>query len=209
MDCVFLSEQQVRDLSDEYFKNDAKKLKNIINNIMRKFDGVISDMDEYYSVGSEYFCRALQEYDGSGNFNGFLSMVLKKKLYAALTTSNRQKRADIRVKVKKDGTKEIIFYPTLSLDEKVKDHNGETRTLGEVVPSPFNIDREVFGGDRSYVSKDVRNYLDALPRKTRKIFVLLNDGYEQDEVCEMLHISRNDFNNRMKTASSYEYTKRI
>lgn len=209
MDCVFLSEQQVRDLSDEYFKNDAKKLKNIINNIMRKFDGVISDMDEYYSVGSEYFCRALQEYDGSGNFNGFLSMVLKKKLYAALTTSNRQKRADIRVKVKKDGTKEIIFYPTLSLDEKVKDDNGDTRTLGEVVQSPFDIDKEAFKGDGSYYSKGVRNYLESLPKKTRRIFILLNDGYDQDEVCEMLHISKNDFNNRMKIASSYEYTKQI
>lgn len=209
MDCVFLSEQQVNKLSEEYFRDDAKKLKSIINNILKKFNGVILDMDEYYSVGSEYFCEALAKYNGVGNFNGYLSMVLQRKLYSTLTTENRQKRADVRVKVKKDGTKEVIFYSTLSIDDKTSGDSGESCTLSEVIPSSFNMEEEIFKVDGSCLRREVRNYLDSLPKKTRKIFILLNDGYRQDEVCRILHITRKDFNNRMKTASSYEYTKRI
>ena len=37
MECKYLNEQDVIRISEEYYKNDRKKLKHIINNVLRKF----------------------------------------------------------------------------------------------------------------------------------------------------------------------------
>ena len=56
-------------------------------------------------------------------------------------------------------------------------------------------------------SKKTQIYLSHIPRKAKKVLMLIGDNYNETEICEELHITMDELSKLMRVAQSYEYKK--
>lgn len=196
-------------VTEQYYANNAEKLHKVVDGILKGFGGLAQkDKDDFYSLANEVFWIAANDFNGRGNFNGFLYSRLVLKIRSAMTERNRQKRSDIQIVIKKDGTKEKIFHQTLSFNAPVKSNDGKNRgTLGEITPSSFNLEESVADEIGLSFSPDVAEYLNKLPKKTRKIALMIGDGYKPCDICEKMQIEEREYQIHMEIIHTYEYRK--
>lgn len=199
----------IKKVTEQYYANNAQKLHRVVDSIIKKFGGLSEkDTDDFYSLANEVFWIAVNDYDGTGTFEGFLYFRLNNKIRSLITQRNRKKRADIRERKKEDGTVERTFVRTLSLEEesKVNNSEGASRTVGDSIRSHFDIDDYIM---QNAFREDVSNYLHSLPKKTMKVALLISNGYKNSEIIEKLHIEEKEIDDHIKILKSYEYTKQI
>lgn len=194
-------------ITEQYYANNAKKLHKMVDNIIKPFGGLSQkDTDDFYSLANEVFYYAINDFNGKGKFDGFLYSRLVLKIRSLVTERNRQKRSDIEIVVKEDGTKVKIYYQTLSLDAPV-DFDESSETLGEVTPSSFNLEDNLSEEIGLSFSPDVIEYLKKLPKKTRKIALLIGEGYKPCDICEKMQIKEKEYQIHMDIIHTYEYRK--
>ena len=205
MECKYLSEQDVIRISEEYYGNDRKKLKYIINNVLRKFGG-IENMDDYYSIGDEIFCNALINFNGKGKFNGYLAMCLQRKLYSAVTSSNRKKRCSYELYRTDDGSVATRYIKDLSLDAVIENDGTDEKCFL----------KDIIGREDDYpilseglFSKSLTRYIQSLPKKTKVIAHMIMDGLDEEEICEKLSIDNAEYNIHLGIMRLYENKKII
>lgn len=205
MECKYLSEQDVIKISEEYYKNDRKKLKYIINNVLRKFGG-IENMDDYYSIGDEIFCNALINFNGKGKFNGYLAMCLQRKLYSAVTSNNRKKRCSYELYRTDDGSVATRYIKDISLDAVIESDGADEKCFL----------KDIIGREDDYpilseglFSKNLTRYIQSLPRKTKAIAHMIMDGLDEEDICEKLSMDSAEYNIHLGIMRLYENKKII
>ena len=205
MECKYLSEQDVINISEEYYKNDCKKLKYIINNVLRKFGG-IENMDDYYSIGDEIFCNALINFNGKGKFNGYLAMCLQRKLYSAVTSNNRKKRCAYELYRSDDGSVATRYIKDVSLDAAIENEETDEKCFL----------KDIIGREDDYpilseglFSKSLIRYIQSLPNKTKVIAHMIMDGLDEEEICEKLSMDSAEYNIHLGIMRLYENKKII
>ena len=205
MECKYLSEQDVIKISEEYYKNDRKKLKYIINNVLRKFGG-IENMDDYYSIGDEIFCNALINFNGKGQFNGYLAMCLQRKLYSAVTSNNRKKRCAYELYRSDDGSVATRYIKDVSLDAAIENEETDEKCFL----------KDIIGREDDYpilseglFSKSLIRYIQSLPNKTKVIAHMIMDGLDEEEICEKLSMDSAEYNIHLGIMRLYENKKII
>ena len=114
-------------LLEEYYTQNARKLRRMVDRILRRFSGISQkDYDDFYSLANEVFTGALRRFDGTQSFEGFLYACLFNRIKTEFTKRNREKR--------KTDTQSV------SLDTPVGD--GES-VLGDMLESDFDMEAEL------------------------------------------------------------------
>ena len=190
-----------KDKVELFFQNDAKKLYDMIDKILRKLRFDV-DKSDFYSLGNEIFIDVSRRYDETQDFDGFLYSCLEKKFKTEMTRRTRDKRCIKTEVVEKDldGNEIVkkVIVPDIRLDAPLNDEDEET-TIGDVMAGNNTVESEVFKeGKREEWRSEVKEYLDNLSPLQRKIAFLLSDNNTPDEICEELHITMKHFDNSLK-----------
>lgn len=179
-----------------YYKNNAKKLHTMVNQIFyRKYGGIQDkDMDEFYSVANDVFFDIVKNnrYDSSkGEFDGFLYRALSLAFIDEFKRQNSDKRATKIELVNGDGKVVQMILSDIYLDTPL-DKDGNS-TLGDVIPDSFDIEKEIFEGKKEMYSEKIQLYLSKLSDIQRKVLRLIIDGYPPNEIREELHLTKKQY----------------
>lgn len=168
---------------NEYYEDNAKKLRQIVDGILMNFGGLSDkDYDDFYSLANEVFVDVLARYDGLQSFSGFLYSCLNNKIKTEITKRNRHKRRLDRM--------------AISMDEIVNDET-ET-TLGEMIASSFDIEKEI-----GFEDENVVEYLARLTDVQRKIIEMKMEGVSVGEIKKKLGLSTKQYENHCKECRSF------
>jgi len=189
-------------VTEQYYRNNAEKLHKMVDSIIKNFGGISDkDVDDFYSLANEVFWIAVNDYDGTGNFSGFLYSRLLLKIKTMITSRNRMKRCDSELIKNEDGSVEKRYYSPISLDTKIGNES-ESTTLGEIIRSDFDLEKTVMEGHQNQAMA----YLDNLPKVQKRIVLFLVSGYKPCEIRKKLHISEKEYADHMIGIRSYENT---
>ena len=199
-----MNSQKVAELTDKYYSE--YKLHNYVDKFLRRYKWIPQkDYDDFYSVANYYFIEAANNFDGTGSFEGYLKMVLAKKLSSYARGMQRKKRCDVRTVVV-NGEKKQAYFSTLSFDAPLN-FDESSEILGEIIPSNFNLEDNLSEEIGLTFSSDVIEYLNKLPKKTRKIALMIGDGYKPCDICEKMQIEEKEYQIHMEIIHTYEYRK--
>lgn len=176
-------------LLNEYYENDARKLRKEVDRILLKFGGIYQkDYDDFYSLANEVFVDVLRRYDESKDFDGFLYSCLSNKIKTEITARNREKRKIDRL--------------SISLNTPVSE--AEEVVLADVIASNFDMEKEIFGEkEEERYSARMDLYLSRLSKMQREILKLRAEGYNSQEIQEELHISKNIYSDCKSAICAY------
>lgn len=190
--------QEQLDIIDDYCCNDMAKLKKICHPIIVRIGGISNkDYDDIYSLAQFILCKCVNKYDKhndkKASFNTFFYNILNRRLYATyIRDKNRQCRSN--TKVDKNGN--VIFVPDVSLDAPTPDC---VNTMERISVST-TLEDEYFEPD---ISKNVVSYLHNLSSDQLEVAHLFMDGYSNDEIKDILHISQTELNERINGMKAY------
>lgn len=78
-------------LLEEYYAQNAKKIRNMVDKILSGFGGVTQkDYDDFYSLANEVFVDVLRRYDRKQRFESFLYSCLSNRIKTEVTRRNRE-----------------------------------------------------------------------------------------------------------------------
>lgn len=202
-----LTEKQLA-IIEEYCCDDMKKLKRVCSPIVSLIGGISrKDHDDIYSLAQFLLYKCVKKYDENNekgaSFNTFFRNILNRRLGATyLRDRNRQCRSN--TKEGENGAK--IFISDVSLDAPTPDC---VSTLERISVSA-TLEEEIFKPD---ISKETKEYLHSLSSEQLEIAKLFMEGYQQDDIKDILHITQTEFNDRMNGMKSYRnisiYFKKI
>lgn len=180
------------DLLEAYYADNAKKLHRVVDKILFKFGGLSDkDLDDFYSLANEVFVDVMKRYDGVQSFDGFLYSCLSNKIMSEITRRNREKRKADRMCTSLDAT----------------DENEECSLL-DFIPSDFDtFDEAVREQKNGQYCDKVQQYIARLSNRQVNILNLLVDGYQPNEVRQILGISPKEYSDSMEVMRSYENVK--
>ena len=191
------------DIVNEYYKNDAKKLHIVVDNILRKYGGIFDkDRDDFYSLANEVFVTTLRDFDESKcNFDGFLYSNLSRKIITEIRDRNIEKRSNTKVIKTEDGKVEYQFMPDVSTEMPIP--GSEKSTVGDSIADEYDLEKEIIEEKREEYSDKMSAYLERLSVIQRKILEMLAIGYIGSEIAEGLHISNKEYLDAVAGIYSY------
>lgn len=176
---------------DSYYANNARKLHRTVDKILSRFGGLYGkDRDDFYSLANEVFVDAINRYDDTQSFDGFLYTCLSRKIMSEITKRNTEKRRADRLAV--------------SLDAPIGDEDG--CTLEDLLSDSFDLEKEIFGEINSLTAK-LERYMKTLSRRQKEILELLACCYKAAEIQEMLHMDKRQYADELAVIRAYEKIK--
>ena len=197
MEEIKLNDEQLA-VIEEYCCDNMRKLKMLCNPIIIKIGGISEkDYDDIYSLAQFILYKSVRNYDrdnpNGASFKTFFYNILSRRIYSTyIRDKNRQCRSNTREG--KNGEK--IFISDISLDAPTPD----CVAMLERISSTLNFEDDYFEPE---ISEKMKKYLHNLPSCQLEVAELLMEGYQQEEIKEILHITQTDFNNCMNGLRSY------
>lgn len=182
----------------EYCCNDMKKLKRTCNPIVSLIGGISEkDYDDIYSLAQFLLYKCVKKYDENNkkgaSFNTFFRKILNRRLGA---TYLRDRNRHCRSNTKEGKNGEKIFISDASLDAPTPDC---VSTLERISVSA-TLEEQLFKPD---ISEETKEYLHSLSNEQLEVAELFMEGYQQDDIKDILHITQAEFNDRMNGMKSY------
>lgn len=171
---------------NSYYKNNAKKLHNMVDRILFKLRFDV-DNEGFYSLANEIFVDALNRYDGKQDFDGFLYSCLVNKFKTEMTRRNRYKRQADRMSV--------------SIDTPIGDK--ENSTIRDLLADKDTIEKIFFEEREETYSDKMKNYLGRLSILQREVLRLISIGFEPNEILAELHINKKQYEDCYNAIHSY------
>lgn len=172
-----------------YYKNNAKKLHEMADKILRKFGGLSNkDYHDFYSLANEVFVDVLKRYDEKQSFDGFLYSCLSNKFKSEMTRLNRLKRQGDRT--------------AISMDAPRGEDDGVT--IGDTIQSDFNIESVLSEKMEEGFSERTEEYLRGLSESQQKIAKLIMKGFEAEDIKKMLNMTDEQYRVNWNVMASYE-----
>lgn len=187
MKLMYITEKAANQLAEEYYIENGKKIKKLVDNILFKLKFIDIDPDDFYSLASEIFTDALKRYDGKQNFEAFLYSCLTNKFKSEMTRRNRYKRKADKM--------------SISLDTPIRDN--ENSTIGDTIADKFTIEQEFFESREEGYSSKVLLYLERLSKSQKEILRLTIAGYLPSEIREELHMTEKQYCDNYAAIHSY------
>lgn len=170
----------------EYYKDNGKKIKAMVNVIIKKFGGLFDkDMDDFYSLANEVFTYVIANYDLDLPFDKYLFSCLSNKIKTEITKRNRYKRTTDRV--------------SISIDTPLQE--GNDVTIKDVIADSYDLETSIIG--RGYSNK-MERYLNNLSKKQRTVVLMLAESYKPNTIKEYLNISQREYNDILLAIHSYD-----
>lgn len=172
--------KEVEDICNLYCGNNGKKINAIVNKLLRTYPN--PEMLEDFYGEAQYLvfdCAVNFDYKKGVPFEPWLRQCLFKKL----STYNR----DLTDRDKRRANAEAV-----SFDEPVEMRDGSEMSRHEIVACAPYIKE-----DTELSKKRWGDYLRRLTRKQRKIIMMIYDGHPNNEIQQILNITRAEFNRHM------------
>ena len=168
---------------NSYYENNAKKLHNIVDKILRKFGG-LSDKDyhDFYSLANEVFVDVIQSFDG------FLYSCLSNKFKSEMTRLNRQKRQGDRT--------------AISMDTPIGEDDG--LTIGDTIQSDFSMEAATEEIMEDCYDEKVEKYFSSLSAIQRKIIEMKMADIPVSEIKMKLELSDKQYEQHCNEIKSFE-----
>lgn len=174
---------------NEYYANNAQKLRNKVDKILTKFGGLSQkDYDDFYSLANEVFTDVLKRYDNSKDFDGFLYSCLLNKIKTEMTSRNREKRKADRMAV--------------SIETPIGEDGNIT--IGELIPDNTIIEEVIFKKNVEVYGEKTLIYLSRLSNLQKMVLNLTIIGYSPKEIIEELHITSKQYADCNAAIHSYK-----
>lgn len=177
----------MEEIINSYYKNNARKLHNMVDKIMRKLHFNNVDNTDFYSLANEIFVDAINRYDKSKAFDGFLYSCLLNKFKTEMTRRNRMKR---------QADKNAISIETPIGDD-------EYSTIGDTIADKNTIESEFFEENKEAFSSCIKEYLSKLSPLQQEVLQLISIGYTTSEIIGELHINKKMYEDCYKAIHSY------
>ena len=176
---------------DGYYKDNAQKLRAIVDKLLRDFGGISQkDYDDFYSLANAVFAGALKQYDAARDFDGFLYSCLSNRIKTEITRRNRiKRRADMTA---------------ISIDTPIGGESGET--IGDTLQSEFDITKEIDRETGLFRDDKVVRYLDRIPVRTRQILEMKMESISASDIKKILKLSDKDYERYYRQARFFDYT---
>ncbi len=189
-----------------YYKNNAKKLHIVIDQIFHKYYGGTEgkDMEEFYGVGTDVLTDIFlnHTYEPSkGDFDGYVYRSLRFAMADEWKKRYRDKRMAKMEILDEEGNKVKVPLYDLSLDAPAGD--GETAVIGDMIPSDFNMDDALSERMGNFYDEKVRTFLDRLPEKQRQIVEMRMEEIPVGEIKKKLRLSDKQYNRHWKEITSF------
>ena len=173
-----------------YYENNAKKLRQMSDNVLTRLKFFDVDKDEFYSLADEIFFNAIRSYDYKSDFNGFIYSCLMNKFKTYMTRSNRVKRKADKL--------------SISIETPIGE-DGES-TIGDTLRDTRTVESEFFGQNEETFSPKMTKYLSRLSPLQREVLHLISIGYTQNEILEELHINKRQYEDCYNAIHTYRNT---
>ena len=172
-----------------YYANNAKKLHDMADKILRKFGG-LSDKDyqDFYSLANEVFVDVMKRYDEKQSFDGFLYSCLSNKFKSEMTRLNRQKRKGDRNAV--------------SMDAPIGEDDG--LTIGDTIQSDFSMETATEETSGDYFDEKVEKYFSSLSKIQRQILDMKMEDVPVSEIKKKLKLSDKQYEQHCDEIKSFE-----
>lgn len=176
---------------DGYYKDNAQKLRAIVDKLLRDFGGISQkDYDDFYSLANAVFAGALKQYDAARDFDGFLYSCLSNRIKTEITRRNRiKRRADMTA---------------ISIDTPIGGESGAT--IGDTLQSEFDITKEIDRETGLFRNDKVVRYLDRIPVRTRQILEMKMESIPASDIKKILKLSDKDYERSYRQARFFDYT---
>jgi DNA-directed RNA polymerase specialized sigma24 family protein len=173
---------------NSYYKNNAQKLRVMVDKILFKLKFHDVDNEDFYSLANEIFVDVLKRYDSKQDFDGFLYSCLTNKFKTEMTRRNRQKRQADRM--------------SLSWEEKVG-NDEENTTIGDFIADKNTIEKEFFEEREETFSNEMSKYLSRLSNLQKEVLRLISIGFMPSEILKELHINQKIYEDCYNAIHSY------
>lgn len=172
---------------NDYYKDNAKKLRIMVDKILFKLGFHDVDNEDFYSLANEIFVDVMTRYDNNQDFDGFLYSCLTNKFKTEMTRRNRYKRQADKM--------------SISLDAPISDE--DDTTLEDMIAGKNTVEREIFEDKEEGYSKKMLMYLERLSTIQQEILRLTIAGYEVSEIKAELHITSKQYADNYVAIHSY------
>ena len=199
---------EVEEIIQWLFEDEAKEMKKICNKYMVRFGGISKmDYDDFYSQVGWDVSVAIKNYKPNldKSFKEFIYGVIKLSVCKQMTHRNRGKRQLIVKKeiIDDDGNKTTIkeYVPTVSLDAPVGEEGG--MTVGEMLAYKSTTEDDFFDKREDTYSTKMDKYLNKLSYLQKEVLRLISIGFMPSEILEELHINQKMYEDCYKAIHSY------
>ncbi len=171
---------------NDYYKDEAKKLHNIVDKILFKLRFNV-DNEDFYSLANEVFADVLIRYDNNQDFDGFLYSCLTNKFKTEMTRRNREKRKADRM--------------SISIDAPIGE--GENSKIADIIADKFDLESVIFEEREDTYSQKMLRYLNRLSVIQKEMLRLTIAGYRPSEIREELHMTEKQYCDNYAAIHSY------
>lgn len=199
---------QIDEVINELFANNAKKLQKICNKEMMKFGGISNmDYDDFYSRVGWDISIARKRFDPTKGktFKEYIYGIVKFSVRKEIKHRNREKRQIVVEVEEKDCTGEMKkhkeYVKNLSIDSPIGEE--ENSTVGDMVADKDTIESLFFGENRGTYSKEMNEYLSKLSVLQQNVLYLISIGFTSNEIIEELHINKKLYEDCYNAIHSY------
>lgn len=195
-------QEELESFLDEYYANNGKKLRHVVDQILKNFGGVDdSDYHDFYDVANETFVSVLKNYDNqkNDNFHAYLNGCLSNKIKTEMTRRNRKKRCNFYT----NSNGEVVYLQDCSLDASL-DEEGNTCLLDRLVIRDGDEENR-----NEHLSEQIDSFVRTLPKTQKRICAAIMSGLKPAEIKEALNISPEEFTKNMNAIRSFESVKKL
>lgn len=175
-----------KDIVDEYYFNNGKRLRKLVDKILLKLRFDVCNED-FYSLANEIFLDAICRYDGESNFYTFLYTCLIRKFKTEMTRTNR---------IKRKADKNAISLEKMLYDD-------ESFTLEDKLSDKKTVESIIFNDNKEFYSEKMTTYLNKLSPMQRSVLRLMSIGYVQKDILDELHITEKTYSDCVLAIRSY------
>lgn len=192
-----LTEKEMDDIVNFYYKEERKELKKICNQILNSIWNDIPNFyrDDFESLAGYLILFCVKSYDPStGPFRAYLYPFMQKKFISYIYSINSLKRGGDGnwdgEKRDKDGkkVKKSVKVKFVNINDKIKD--GSDSTYADILEGGKSVEDIIFENEKD---SRLEVYINRLSRTQREIAELLANGYKPNEVQETLGLSSKQY----------------
>lgn len=212
---IVLSDEQLK-LVDKYCCNEMRELKRICLPLISLKGVADMEIDDLLSDAMKVLLETVQNYDctRNDNFGAFLTTNIKRS-YLDWT---RDRMRDKRVNYARDINGDIIYeyyeengerkkrkviIKSLTLDATTE----EGREIRDTIASDLCVENMFMADSEDEWHQEVKEYLNNLSPLQHRIIMMLANKYIKEEICEILHIEPNHYDNLLKRITADEKIK--
>lgn len=185
------TEQTINEKLNEYYRNDGRKICQMVNKLLFKLKFHDVDVTDFYSLANEVIAKAIKNYDYKQDFDGYIYRCLENKFKTEMTRRNRYKRQADKM--------------ALSLEEKIG-NSEDGITVGDILADKKTIEGEFFEERQDTYSEKMSNYLGRLSYLQKEVLRLISIGFMPSEILEELHINQKMYEDCYNAIHSYRNT---